>query len=179
MSPRLFSLAPVAGLVLLATATLVQAAAPSGKVKSLRIETRLEYGNREAAPSGLRVLVFPLDTRGDVVPVTGRVEFTLVGEREHNAGGDRHGFPPDFPVLEQQSSRVRRADFAGGPASYELRFTRFDPEASPDLVPLGLLKARLSVPGQGIFEAADANAQLREFSRFRDQLEYYRGGRKW
>src|SRR5262245_57150930 len=165
----------LAGLNLFVPVVPLMAAPPSGRVKSLRIEACLAQLDSDSEPDGLRIIVIPLDARGHLVPVSGRVDFTLVGELEPSERYQRMRRPPEFHELEHKSFQVHRADFGNGPAIYEITFTRFHPDRMPDLAWEALLKARLSVPGQGVFDASDAHVGMRDVSWFRDQLELYRG----
>ena len=167
------------GLVPLFVAETACAAPPAGRVNSLRVEACLANWNADVYPDGIRVFVWPLDARGELVPVNGRIEFTLVVERNPSERGHRLRRPPEFEELQRKSFAVVQADFAGGPAVYEIPFNQLRPDATPELALQALVRGRLSIPGRGIFEASDAHVLLRDVSHFRDQLERYRGRREW
>lgn len=153
------------------------AAPPLPPVKTLVVDAELAQWDKDAQTEGLRIMVCPLDAYGNIVPVEGHIEFTLVVQRERVRPGKGYAGEPRFVEGDRLTFPVRREHFSAGPAFYELPFDRWHPDYEVTLANQGLLHARLSVPGQGVFEASDAQVCLRELSRFRDQLQYYTPGR--
>ena len=151
--------------------------ADSARVKTLVVKAELAQWDKDAQVDGLRIFVSPLDAQGNVVPVNGRIEFTLVAEVNHVAV--EHSLPRRAKFIEGDrfSYSVQPEHFRQGAAFYELSFSKWHPEFEPNIAAQALLVARLSVPGQGVFEASDAQICLREPSRFRDQLQYFTPGR--
>lgn len=159
---------------------LISAATPSAPVsavKTLVVDAELAQWDKDTQTDGLRVFVYPLDAQGNLVPVDGHIELTLAVEREYARADSGFVKVPEFVEADRRTFAVRRAQFAAGPAVYQLPFDRWHPDFEFALAHQALLHARLSVPGQGVFEASDARVCLREFSRFRDQLQYYSPGR--
>ena len=154
-----------------------QPSAKRAKAKTLVIQAQLAQWDKDAQSDGLRIAVSPLDAQGQLVPVDGHIEFTLVVEHERIDGGQRFVKGPVFPEGERFSYMVRRQDFAGGAAFYDLAFSKIHPDFDPNIASQALVHARLSVPTVGVFEASDVQVCLRELSRFRDQLQYYTPGR--
>lgn len=155
----------------------VPAAPPLPPVKTLVVDAELAQWDKDAQTDGLRIMVCPLDAYGNIVPVEGHIEFTLVVQRERVRPGKGYAGEPRFVEGDRLTFPVRREHFSAGPAFYELPFDRWHPDYQVTLANQGLLHARLSVPGQGVFEASDAQMCLRELSRFREQLQYYTPGR--
>lgn len=155
----------------------VQPSAKRARPKTLVIQAQLAQWDKDAQSDGLRIAVSPLDAHGQLVPVDGHVEFTLVVEHERIDGGQRFIKGPVFPEGERFSFVVSRQDFADGAAFYELAFSKIHPDFDPNIASQALVHARLSVPTVGVFEASDAQVCLRELSCFRDQLQYYTPGR--
>ncbi len=143
------------------------------RVKTLVIRAYPAQWNRDALTDGLRISVAPLDSQGQIVPVNGQIEFTLVVEIEKLNGGQVGSIRPEFRDTARKNFIVKSSDFVNGPAYYELPFDHGHPEFDVNIGNQGLVHARLSIPGQGVFEASDAQVTLREFSRFRDQLQYF------
>lgn len=145
--------------------------------QTMVIEARLAQWDQDAQSDGLQVIVAPLDNRGQIVPVAGRLRLTLVTERE-NINSIR-GIPhrPEFIETERISHEVHAADFQHGAAVYRLPFSKSHPDFQPDMAWAGLVHARLSVPGCCALEASDASVALREFSYLRDQLQLVTPGR--
>ncbi len=67
---------------------------------------------------------------------------------------------------------MREADFSRGAAVYQLPFNEIFPEQEFNLVPLGIVTARLGVATQGAFTASESDVVLRRPSYLRDQLQY-------
>lgn len=137
------------------------------RVKSLMVEAYLAQWDGDPQPDGLRVFVYPLSADGEIVPVNGQVDLSLLGEIE------KVGSLPDFRELDRGHFTLRKDDFARGPGVVELPFRQFHPDVNFDVARQAVLHARLGVNGQGVFEASDANVQLRGFSRIRDQLQMF------
>lgn len=150
---------------------------PVSAVKTLVVDAELAQWDKDTQTDGLRVFVYPLDAEGNLVPVDGHVELTLVAEREYARAAPGIVKVPDFVEGDRLTFPVRRAHFTAGPAVYQLPFDRWHPDWELTVAHQALLHARLSVPGRGVFEASDAQVCLRQFSRFRDQLQYYTPGR--
>jgi hypothetical protein len=154
-----------------------KAQATGRRVKTLVIQAQLAQWDDDAQTDGLRVLVSPLDAHGQIVPVRGHIELTLEAQREQIGGKLTSAKSKRFLEGDRASFPVKPEDFAGGPAFYELPFSQWHPDFAPAIAPQALVFARLSVQGQGVFEASDAQVCLRELSRFRDQLQYHTPGR--
>jgi hypothetical protein len=147
-------------------------------VQTLVIESALGQWDNDSQADGLRILVSPLDAQGKIVPIDGQIEFTLVVEIEKLSGGQSGSLTPKFIEVERASRMVKRADFAKGPAVFEIPFTSQHPEFDTTISPLALLHARLGVPGRGVYEASDDQVCLRPCNRLRDQMQYYSPSRQ-
>lgn len=141
------------------------------RVKTLYIEAYLAQWDGDPQADGLRIFVYPLAADGELVPVNGQIDLFLLGEIERATGVVGNPPLPQFRELERGSQMVRPGDFARGAAMYELPFRQFHPDFYFDVARQALVHARLGVPGQGVFQASDANVQLRGFSRLRDELQ--------
>ena len=69
------------------------------------------------------------------------------------------------------------ADFDPSGAVYRLAFQAVHPDFQFDLDPHGLVHARLSVPGDGAFEASQALVRIRAYSSVRDHVQQTTGSR--
>ena len=147
---------------------------PTSSVKSLAIRAFVGQWDQDAQSDGLQIFVSPLDKDGRLVPVSGQIDFTLMSEKEAYGGGQPiSNSHPKFAPIAQISQKVRASDFANGPAVYHLAFVKQHPDFDPRIATQALLHARLAIPGRGVFEASDAQVSLREYSRFRDQMQLY------
>jgi hypothetical protein len=72
---------------------------------------------------------------------------------------------------------VDPGDFGPGGAVYRLPFQEVHPELDTSMAPRGAVHARLSVPGQGTFEATSSMVRIRPYSAIRDALQRETGFR--
>lgn len=154
------------------SATLRRKPTKRSRVRSLDIQAHLVNMDRDVEPDGLELLIAALDENGLPVPVSGSLSARLWGERIQP-----HGSLVRYEDLQRWSQRVSKADFdADGLASYRLRFRTINPELDLGLHSDALINVRLSVSGQGNFEAS-VPVQIRVFNPVRDRLQLTRGGR--
>ncbi|MFH1923324.1 MAG: hypothetical protein ABIP48_25965, partial [Planctomycetota bacterium] len=62
-------------------------------------------------------------------------------------------------------------------AKYRFPFQAVHPEFDLELAPYAAVHARLSVPGEGVFEATESDVRVRPYSATRDHLQYTTGQR--
>jgi hypothetical protein len=150
--------------------------APVMKVRSLLVRARLANWDNDPEPDGLLVEVTPLDGMGRFAAVGGSIDLELYGER-HQQGGFVFDDREPFTLLDRHAKIVRAVD--AGPESFVVRFPfrRFHPDRNLEISTYGLVRARFSVPGQGVFEAADDWTVIRDSSRFRDDVQQLTGKR--
>ncbi len=145
----------------------------TGRVASLRVDACLGQWDDDAFVDGLLIRVYPLDARGQIVPVNGELTFTLMGQVVPLSLGSPAQFAPQFRELECGHQLVRKSDFMDGPAVYQLAFDRLQPERDVNVDWSALLHARLGVVGQGAFKASAVDVPIRDFSHLRTQLQFY------
>ena len=129
-------------------------AAPPCRVRSLAIQASLGHWGPGTAPDGLILNVAPLDDLGDVLPVDATIEVDLTGEL---VGADRPSYP--FLRIGRWTQWVRAGDFGPQGAVVKLPFSGTPPEFDPRLGTWGNVHARLSVAGQGVFEASQSTTR--------------------
>jgi hypothetical protein len=142
------------------------------RVAWIEIDVRAANWDGDVAADGLFVRVYPYDAQGELVPVAGTLEVALFGER---TGVVRMQQP--FARLGQWTHVVRLEDVGPRGTGIRLPFQGVHPEFDSPLLPHGLVHARLSVPGQGTFEASDAMVRIRPYSAVRDRLQMQTGRR--
>lgn len=142
------------------------------RVRSLAIEANVANWDADVEVDGLLVRVYPLDGQGAVVPTRGTLEIDLTAQR---TGVVRHPWP--FVRAGRWTRQVRRADFGPSGVVYRLPFQSKHPEFDLDLAAYGEVHARLSVPGQGTFEATGGTTRIRPSDLMRDQLQQATGRR--
>lgn len=98
----------------------------NNKVQTVSIKAVPGRWGREIANDGLLVAVYPLSATGEIVPLQGQLDLTLVAARTNgNSDGTRQF---DVREIESSSELVRVSDFRNGPAIYKLPFRRSQPD---------------------------------------------------
>ncbi len=145
-------------------------------VTSLQLDVELGHWTPGVESSGLVVHAWPLDADGRLTPVDGTLEVNLIGVQ---LGGEATAQSPvnAFGNLGRWSQTVHAADFASSGATYRLPFQAQHPDFDTDIQPHALVHARLTVPGQGTFEASCAMVRIRTYSSVRDRLQEANGDR--
>jgi hypothetical protein len=141
-------------------------------VRSIQIDATLGHWSTTTEATGIVVTLQPLDRHGNPVPVEGVLDVDLIGQRL-TVVTDGNG----FPQLGHWTTAVRAADFSTSGAVYELPFQAVNPDFHFDLDPHALVHARLSVPGQGSFEASQPMVRIRAYSSVRDHVQQATGSR--
>ncbi|MCG8585520.1 MAG: hypothetical protein MI757_12485 [Pirellulales bacterium] len=134
--------------------------------------------DRDVEVDGLVVTVTPLDGFGEMLPTSGTLEVELVTEMSRAGETITAG---ESRIRNQRigrwTRRVEPEHFGVMGASYRLPFKAIHPEFEHNLINLGLVNARLSVPGTGTFNASATDVRVRPLSTYRDRLENRHGGR--
>ena len=148
-------------------------AAPSGPaVRHLEIDAATAGWSETADPDGLVVHVYPLGEQGELIPAWGTLEVELIGRRPGPATD-----PQIFANLGRWAQEVRPEDFGPRGAVYRLPFQAVRPDFDLDVGSAGAVHARLTVPGQGTFDATQSTVRIRPFSPVRDELQQATGRR--
>lgn len=142
------------------------------RVRSLAIEAGVANWDADVEVDGLVVDVFPLDADGAVVPVNGTIQIDLTGWQ----GGVIQREQP-FTRLGHWTRQVRMVGADACDARYRLPFQSEHPEFDLEWLPHGLVHARLTVPGHGVFETTASTVRIRPYSAARDHLQQITGYR--
>lgn len=116
--------------------------------------------------NGMLVEVAPRSYAGEVVPVQGTLEVELYAYRQRGIQRVRHP-----QRLGRWVVQLSPEDFGAYGAVVPLPFQAFNPLRDQTIEPQGLVHTRLSIPGQGTFEASATDVELRPYSAFRDRLD--------
>jgi hypothetical protein len=150
----------------------------AAEVAALSIDARVANWDADVEVDGLIVEVRPLDASGYLVPVRGTLETTLIGIEDSIV---RRKDP--FVRIGRWVESVHPEDFGGHgdsfarPARFKLPFRSIHPEFDHNILPKAALNARLSVPGQGVFEATESSVRIQPYSAVRDYRQQRRGDR--
>ncbi len=145
---------------------------PWPPARSMAIEAAVGKWSSYVDNDGVVVRVFPLDAFGNIVPVSGMLEVDLIGTQSANL---TRGQP--FPQLARWVVRVNPQDVGGDGATFRLPFQARHPDFDLELGSFGAVHARLSVPGQGVFDDTASAIWVRQYSPLRDRLQMHTGGR--
>jgi len=127
--------------------------------------------DRDVETDGILLALSANNHQGHGVPVRGSLQVRLLGIRT-----DFHSGETRSEVLQRWSKRVDPRKFQEGIAEFALRYRTIHPEFDEEISNDAMVHARLSVFGQGNFEAS-VPVQLREFNPFRDNLQLLEGSR--
>ena len=142
------------------------------RVRSLRIDAYLANFNDTAEADGLVLHAYPLDARGNVVPVNGTLEVNLTGVLPNDFENTN-----EFVKIGRWVNMVRADDVGVEGATFDLPFQAVYPEFNLDYASKGLVHATLSIPGQGSFEATTGAIRIRAYNPIRDRLQERDGTR--
>ena len=148
------------------------ASTTSDRVQTLRVDAWPENWDRDAALDGLRLLVTPVTAQGAPVAARGTLTVQLIARRFSGVRED-----DTVSVIEEWSRQLSPSDFGPNGAIVDLPFRKLDPERDLDVIPVGLLQARLGVSGQGSFQASATEFWLRPTSYVRDEQQLHTGSR--
>ena len=140
--------------------------------RSLHIEASVGKWSGYVDNDGVVVRVYPLDAYGAVVPVEGMLEVDLIGSQSASM---TRGDP--FPQLARWAQRISLADVGPDGATFRFPYQAWHPEFDLQLGSTGAVHARLSVPGQGVFDDTADMVWVRPYSFTRDRLQMHTGGR--
>jgi len=143
----------------------------ASRIESLEVEARVANWDRDAEDDGIEVRIYPRNTFGETVPVSGQLTVELVARNQLPLD-----HPDAFPRLGRWSLRADADDFTAGGAVYRLPFRSLHPTTNQSLERHGLVKATLLVFGQGRWEG-ESPTYLHRFNPVRDDLQRERNVR--
>lgn len=154
-------------------ANYIQAArARDLQVCSISIDAGVANWNQTVETDGIVLHLYPLDGLGFVVPVDGTLDVDLIAAVP---AGAPLGVP--LPQIGRWTVRVTPDQFGPTGAVFKLPFQGAHPEFDLNIGPLGLVHARLNVPGNGSFETSQAMVRIRQYSAVRDEAQQINGRR--
>jgi hypothetical protein len=141
-------------------------------VRSLSVDA--VAANWDATPEndGLLVHIVPQDERGRTIAVDGTLTVMLIGvtgERRPSPSNDAHAVENQRVVLQTWTETLSAGAVGVRGATFRLRFQGTDPQADKHLHSLGIVRARLMAPSQGVFEATANPVRLRPIGVLTDE----------
>ncbi len=146
--------------------------AANAQVCSIGIDAYVANWNRTVEADGIMLHLYPLDAAGNTIACDATLDVDLVASV---SPGARRGTP--LPNIGHWSMRVTPGQFGPNGFVVKLPFQSVQPEFDLDFGPLGLVHARLSVPGNGAFETSQAMVRIRPYSAVRDRSQQINGQR--
>ena len=144
----------------------------AGRVRSLALDAMVSNWDADVEADGLVVHLRPLDAAGQVVPVRGTLQVTLIGWQWGRTNSRQAPFR-----LARWTRSVDPADLGPFGVEHRLPFQAVHPEFDLRWAPQGAVHARLAVPGEGVFDVTESTVRIRPYSAMRDHWEYVSGGR--
>ena len=135
------------------------------RVASLDVEARVANWDQDAATDGVEIRVFPRNTFGEIVPISGQITATLLASNPLPADDS-----DTFAQVGRWSLQAGSNDFGPQGAVYRLPFRGTHPDKELSLEPYGLVEVSFYVHGQGRFES-DATIYLRRFNPIRRDMQ--------
>jgi hypothetical protein len=143
---------------------------PLPPIRSLAIDAYHANWDADVESDGLIIVVYPLDSNGMIVPVNGTLEVELVAPEVRRFQDAPHGRGLTLERIGQWTAAVNADEFGPRGVRIQLPFQALNPEFESQILPQGLVHARLVVPGQGTFDTTADFVRLRPWSPLRDKL---------
>jgi hypothetical protein len=143
---------------------------PAPPVRSLALDAFHANWDSDVESDGLVVVVYPLDGYGQLTPVDGTLEVEVVAPEVRRFQDAPHGRGLTLERIAQWTVAIHAQDFTSGGARVQLPYQAIHPEFDWKTLPQGLVHARLTVPGQGTFDATVDWVRLRPWSPLRDKM---------
>lgn len=149
------------------------------QVVRLSLDAYVANWDGDVEIDGLVVEIVPRAADGTIAAISGTLEVELFGLQRRAFSQAPHSGGDTLELVERWTRAVRPDE--AGPAGIRctLPFGAVHPELHSDWLAwwYGLVHVRLSVPGQGVFDASRDGVRLRPWSPVRDRLERAGAGR--
>ena len=141
-------------------------------VAAVQVQAEVANWDADAECDGLLATVTPIDEFGRPTLTEGHVELELIATGPLTL---RHG--RSFPITGRWVRQLVPQAVHPSGFVFKLDFQASHPDFDLRVGPLGLMHARLVVPGRGTFEASTHSTSIRTFDPLRDQLQDATGQR--
>lgn len=147
------------------------------RVASILADAWLANWDGDVEHDGIVVQVVPLDTGGQAIPVSGKLEVFLIGPRVRRFHEAPQARGVKFDHLGHWVRTVRTDDSQQGHVAFELPFQATHPEFDPRLGSHAFVSVRLTVPGSGTFQRTIDHVRIRPNSPLRDYKQFHYSSR--
>ncbi|EAQ80071.1 hypothetical protein [Blastopirellula marina] len=142
------------------------------RLSSLHVSATLENWDYDIIADGLLLTIDARDQFGRSLDLQGQYDAELYAFRRH----DFYTAPSQRGVVSTRLGRWGgKLESSGGTAAVRLPYQGLNPETDDTLSPNGLVKVRIIVPGQGVFERKLDWVRIRTYSPYRDYLDLNQG----
>lgn len=155
------------------------AAEPPPRVTQVVFDSFVANWDADVETDGLVIDVAPLDINRNLIATGGTLEVELFAPQRRSldlvpqSGGDT------LELVERWNRSIAAEDFDRSGARLRLPFGAVHPEVDVNWAAssYGLVHARFSIPGQGVFDESRDGVQVRPWATNRDRLEMQSGQR--
>jgi len=152
---------------------------PPPQVATVAFDPQIANWDGDVETDGVVIDVTPLNQSGYVVPAAGTLEVELFAPQRRTldlapqSGGDT------LELVERWTRAIGPENYGPRGARLLLPFGAITPELQPNWTAshYGLVHARLSIPGQGVFDYSRDGVRVRPWAPNRDRLEMKTGQR--
>ncbi len=144
------------------------------RVQALEVFAVPVNWDADADVDGLRVWVVPRSSQTQVLAIAGSLQAELLVDNGAEVPNRRR-----FISRERWSRELTHTEFSPDGAVVELPFRHVESTGELAVPPLGVLKVRYVVAGQGAFDAIVPDVVLSSYSWNRDQQQLLTGQRKF
>jgi hypothetical protein len=141
------------------------------QVRAIAFDAVIANWDADVETDGIALRLLPLDGDNRLTPASGTLEVELYApqRRRYQDAPQSDGYT--IGVIGRWSVRVERAAFDDDGLVVRLPFQALHPQFRSDLYWYGLVHAKFSVPGRGVFEQSQDGLKLRPFTPLRDALD--------
>jgi len=143
------------------------------EICSIEIDAYLANWDGDVESDGVLLHVYPRDGQFRLSPVSGTLWVEVIGERPAATKAKyarTRGKP--FPRLATWTKQLTPQMVTSQGAVYRLPFQALHPDFDLDLGQYAVVHARLTVPGEGVFEDSEGLVRVRRYSPIRDELQF-------
>ncbi len=156
------------------------ASAPAKRIqKVVTVETYacVKNWDGDSQADGIEIIVKPLDNQGNIVPVSGTIDFQMLGQRTAWRTSEQIERFHEFGVIDTWTKRLQPNLLRHDGYHFRLEFRNTHPDFDLDLELEAMIHSRLNLIGQTALESNSGPVLLRPFSKLRDDRQQFTGSR--
>lgn len=130
-------------------------------IETLEMEAYVANWDLDSENDGLIVHLYPGNSKGELVPAVGEVQFKLFDQHRDIVEKNQVEGQVSYPEITSWRMQIHPEDFTPEGIILKLKFNNFNPDHRPELVIDSLFTASLQVPKVGHFQASDRDVFIR------------------